>query len=103
MDKVSGQVEKFGSRVTHAEDNVIVEELVRITIDPTPNQKKAEETDAVGLVERLLTQEGRKFKNVKIAPDSKIISHQRSVWYHVVVDRQNPQNECTWIDIRDWP
>ena len=94
--KVSGTVEKIGSRVTHMEGNVRVEELVRITIEPTADQKKAFEKDPIDLIKRLLTQEGHKFKDVTSPEPMKVVSHLRTAWFHIVYDRANPAAQCSW-------
>ena len=94
--KISGSVEKIGSRVTHMEGNVRVEELVRVTIEPTADQKKAFEKDPIDLIKRLLTQEGHKFKDVKSPEPMKVVSHLRTAWFHIVYDAGNPGAVCTW-------
>ena len=97
--KISGSVEKIGSRVTHMEGNLRVEELVRITIGPAADQKKAFEKDPIDLIKRLLTQEGHKFREVKSEP-GKPVSHLRSEWFHIVYSTSG-EPACIWINITD--
>jgi hypothetical protein len=93
---IKGSVEKVGSRITHVEDNIIVEEIVRVTIKPTADQKKAFEKDSIGLIKKLLKQEGHKFKDVIDHDPSRPISHLRSALFHIVYDRANPGAVCSW-------
>jgi hypothetical protein len=95
--KISGSVEKIGNRVTHKEGDVRVEELVRITIEPTADQKKAFEKDPIDLIKRLLTQEGHKFKDVKSPEPMKVVSHLRTAWFHIVYDSSSPDDVCRWF------
>lgn len=94
--KIKGTVEMIGNRVTQAEGNVRVEEMVRVTIEPTPEQIKEFERDPIGMTKRLLTQEGHKFKDVISPEPMKPVSHLRSAYFHIVYDRVNPADECHW-------
>ena len=94
--KISGSVKMIGSRTTHMEGDTRVEEIVRIEIEPTDEQKKAFEKDPIDLVKRLLTQEGHTFKDVTSHEPMKVVSHLRSGWFHIVYDKRHPENVCTW-------
>jgi hypothetical protein len=94
--KIKGTVEMIGNRVTQAEGNLRVEEMVRVTIEPTPEQIKEFEKDPVAMIKRLLTQEGHKFKDVVSPEPMKPVSHLRSAYFHTVYDRANPGDVCHW-------
>jgi hypothetical protein len=81
------------------EGNVRVEEVVRIRIEPTVDQQKAFEKDAIELIKRLLTQEGHSFKDVSNGEGSKPVSDLRSIWMHIVYDRSDPGLVCVWIRV----
>jgi hypothetical protein len=76
-----------------------VEEVVRISFDPTGEQQPASGGIPVGLVKNLLTQEGHAFRDVKSRGG--IVSHLRSEWYHIVYDASAPEAVCMWINIDD--
>ena len=94
--KISGSVTNIGSRVTHMDGNTRVEEIFRIEIESSDEQKKAFDKDPIGLIKRLLTQEGHKFKDVTSTETLKGVSHLRSGWFHIVYDKANPGSVCSW-------
>ena len=96
--KFKGSVKKVGTRVTHTDQILRVEEVMEIGLELPASQQKAFEKDPAGLIKGLLTQEGHAFKDVIIRADpSKPISHLRSQWVHIVIDINTPENVCMWI------
>jgi len=98
VNPIKGSVEKIGSRVTHKDGKVRVEEIVRISIEPTDEQQKTFKENPIGLIKNLLTQEGHPFRDVK---NKKIVSHLRSEWYHIEYDASDPDAVCYWINPDD--
>lgn len=99
--KIRGTVKKVGTRVTHTEEVLRVEDAMEVSLDLTADEQEEFQKNPADLIKRLLTQEGHAFKDVSIAAGHGI-SHLRSGWFHIVYDKGNPGNVCVWIYVRGY-
>ena len=99
--KISGTVKKVGTRVTHTEQILRIEDAMEISLDLSADQQREFQKNPGDLIKRLLTQEGHAFRDVSIAADHGI-SHLRSGWFHIVYDKGTPANVCVWIYVRGY-
>jgi hypothetical protein len=59
--KIRGTVKKVGTRVTHTEEVLRVEDAMEISLDLTADEQEELQKNPADLIKRLLTQEGHAF------------------------------------------